>query len=130
MIAHYRKIVNYRRPNNGGSKFSGDFFEIFRQFSCVSQIAGMNHGGKKFRYQWRKAAEAASTILTSGNDGRNHEDPDKNSISVKLTGSATPFSDDFDGESLKKNNNVLRKIGGLWKKSPKLTFLSFAILLF
>ncbi|KAI0508063.1 hypothetical protein KFK09_014197 [Dendrobium nobile] len=66
--------------------------------------------------QWRKAAEAASAILTSGNDGRNIVDSNKNSISGKLTNLL--FFDDLDDESLKKNNTLLRKIGEFWKKSP------------
>ncbi|PKU70008.1 interactor of constitutive active ROPs 3-like [Dendrobium catenatum] len=66
--------------------------------------------------QWRKAAEAASAILTSGNDGRNIEDSNKNFISGKLTDLF--FFDDLDDESLKNNNSLLRKIDELWKKSP------------
>ncbi|PKU62771.1 Interactor of constitutive active ROPs 2, chloroplastic [Dendrobium catenatum] len=66
--------------------------------------------------QWRKAAEAASAILTYENDGRNIEDSNKNFISGKLTDLL--FFDDLDDESLKKNNSLLRKIGELWKKSP------------
>lgn len=73
--------------------------------------------------QWRKAAEAAASILSSSNNGGNMErtgslDSDYNSIAGKLMSS--PFSDDLNEESpKKKNSNVLRKIGGLWKKSQK-----------
>ncbi|KAI0508064.1 hypothetical protein KFK09_014198 [Dendrobium nobile] len=59
--------------------------------------------------QWRKAAEAVSVILIFGNDDRNIEDSNKNSIYGKLTDLL--FFDDLDDESL-------RKIGELWKKSP------------
>lgn len=73
--------------------------------------------------QWRKAAEAAAAVLTPGNNGRMVErtgslDSDYNSLPGKLISS--PFSDDFDDESPKrKNGNMLRKIGGLWKKGSK-----------
>ncbi|CAL9765049.1 unnamed protein product [Musa acuminata subsp. burmannicoides] len=73
--------------------------------------------------QWRKAAEAAAGMLSSGHeDGRMGRtgslDSDYSSIAGKLMSS--PFSDDLDEESpKKKNTNMLRKIGGLWKKTPK-----------
>ncbi|XP_072961810.1 interactor of constitutive active ROPs 3-like isoform X2 [Typha angustifolia] len=78
--------------------------------------------------QWRKAAEAAaaalSTTTTTGNNGKFMErtgsmDSGYNSIGGKLMSS--PFSDDLDDESPKKKNNgsVLRRMSGLWKKSPK-----------
>ncbi|KAJ0978208.1 hypothetical protein J5N97_013682 [Dioscorea zingiberensis] len=74
--------------------------------------------------QWRKAAEAAAAVLTTGNNGRPMErtgalDTDYNSIAGKLMSS--PFSDELSDDSPKKknNNNVLKKIGGLWKKGPK-----------
>lgn len=72
--------------------------------------------------QWRKAAEAAAAALTT-NNGRFMErsgsmDSDYNSIGGKLMSS--PFSDLDDGSpTKKKNNNVLRRMSGLWKKSPK-----------
>ncbi|XP_039136430.1 interactor of constitutive active ROPs 2, chloroplastic isoform X1 [Dioscorea cayenensis subsp. rotundata] len=73
--------------------------------------------------QWRKAAEAAAAVLTTGNNGRPMErtgslDTDYNSIAGKLMSS--PFSDDLSDDSpKKKNNTMLKKIGGLWKKGPK-----------
>ncbi|KAJ8477809.1 hypothetical protein OPV22_021536 [Ensete ventricosum] len=73
--------------------------------------------------QWRKAAEAAASILSSSKNGGNMErtgslDSDYNSIAGKLMSS--PISDDLNEESpKKKKSNVLRKIGGLWKKSQK-----------
>ncbi|XP_072984143.1 interactor of constitutive active ROPs 3-like isoform X2 [Typha latifolia] len=79
--------------------------------------------------QWRKAAEAAAAALTTtttttGNNGKFMErtgsmDSGYNSIGGKLMSS--PFSDDLDDESPKKKNNgsVLRRMSGLWKKSPK-----------
>lgn len=81
---------------------------------------------KKLRVQteqWRKAAEAAASILTSGNNGgrlmerSGSLDSDYNSIAGKLM---SPFSDDVDDSPLKKkNSNMLRKIGGFLKKGSK-----------
>ncbi|XP_020578880.1 interactor of constitutive active ROPs 2, chloroplastic-like [Phalaenopsis equestris] len=68
--------------------------------------------------QWRKAAEAASEILMPGNNGRLAEDSENYSISGKLTN--PPFSDEFDDDlPEKKSSSVVRKLGGLWKKSSK-----------
>uniref|UniRef100_A0A0A9ATX2 Uncharacterized protein n=1 Tax=Arundo donax TaxID=35708 RepID=A0A0A9ATX2_ARUDO len=82
--------------------------------------------------QWRKAAEAAAAALgaaggdnNSSNNGRVVErmgslDPEYNSIGGKLMSS--PFSDEVDGESPTKRRSsggVLRRMSGLWKKSPK-----------
>ncbi|KAL9268932.1 Interactor of constitutive active ROPs 3-like protein, partial [Drosera capensis] len=62
--------------------------------------------------QWRKAAEAAASMLSAGNNG-------------KLEGNLSPIAgrisssylDDYDDDSpKKKNGNVLKKIGVLWKK--------------
>ncbi|CAL4910565.1 unnamed protein product [Urochloa decumbens] len=79
--------------------------------------------------QWRKAAEAAAAVLSGG--GENHgigrtvertgslEPEYNNSIGGKLMSS--PFSDEVDEESPKRRNSggVLRRMSGLWKKSPK-----------
>jgi len=81
--------------------------------------------------QWRKAAEAAAAALSGGGGvdnnsiGRTVErtgslEPEyNNSIGGKLMSS--PFSDDVDEESPKRRNSggVLRRMSGLWKKSPK-----------
>lgn len=82
--------------------------------------------------QWRKAAEAAAAVLggggeKNGNGGRTVErtgslEPEyNNSIGGKLMSS--PFSDEVDEESPKRRNSsgggVLRRMSGLWKKSPK-----------
>jgi chromosome segregation ATPase len=82
--------------------------------------------------QWRKAAEAAAAMLGGGgeknsNGGRTVErtgslEPEyNNSIGGKLMSS--PFSDEVDEESPKRRNSsgggVLRRMSGLWKKSPK-----------
>ncbi|GAB2233694.1 hypothetical protein Droror1_Dr00002923 [Drosera rotundifolia] len=65
--------------------------------------------------QWRKAAEAAASMLSAGNNG-------------KLEGNLSPIAgrisssylDDYDDDSpKKKNGNVLKKFGVLWKKPQK-----------
>ncbi|CAO2822209.1 unnamed protein product [Amaranthus hypochondriacus] len=69
--------------------------------------------------QWRKAAEAAVSMLSC--KGNNVKLVDR-SVSLNcrcnslVCKSDSPFSDDFNDESSKtKNGNVLKKIGGLWK---------------
>jgi chromosome segregation ATPase len=72
--------------------------------------------------QWRKAAEAAASILsTTGNNGKcvgknGSLDSSFNSISSKTMNS--PYLEDTDDESpKKKNRNMLKKIGVLWRKN-------------
>lgn len=71
--------------------------------------------------QWRKAAEAAASMLSS---------PVGNGRLVQRTDSLdnpSPYLDDYDVDEedddedafKKKNGNVLRKIGGFWKKPQK-----------
>lgn len=65
--------------------------------------------------QWRKAAEAAAAILSSGKDGK--FDSSYNTIAAEMN---SPLSDDMDDDSpKKKNGNMLKKIGVLWKKGQK-----------
>ncbi|KAL0545013.1 hypothetical protein IC582_020147 [Cucumis melo] len=67
--------------------------------------------------QWRKAAEAAAAMLSPGKDGK----------LVDIAGSidsnyplSSYYSEDLDDDSPKKKNiNMLKKIGVLWKKSQK-----------
>jgi hypothetical protein len=84
--------------------------------------------------QWRKAAEAAAAALGGGGGGGKE---DGNGGAVERTGSlgpeygssiggklmSSPFSDEVDKESPKRRNSggggVLRRMSGLWKKSPK-----------
>lgn len=70
--------------------------------------------------QWRKAAEAAATMLSGGNNGKFVERTgslDSHTIGGKLN---SPFSEDMEDESpKKKNSNMLKKIGVLLKKSQK-----------
>lgn len=72
--------------------------------------------------QWRKAAETAASILsTTGNNGKRvgkngSLDSSFNSISSKTMNS--PYLEDTDDESpKKKNTNMLKKIGVLWRKN-------------
>lgn len=72
--------------------------------------------------QWRKAAEAAAAMLSAGSNGKLTEktgslDSNYNHITGKIT---SPYLEDLDDESpKKKNGNVLKKIGVLWKKPHK-----------
>jgi hypothetical protein len=83
--------------------------------------------------QWRKAAEAAAAVLGGGGDGNDNGrrglertgslEPTEynNSIGGKLMSS--PFSDEVDQESPVRRRSGggggLRRMSGLWKKSPK-----------
>ncbi|KAG7538647.1 hypothetical protein ISN44_As13g023890 [Arabidopsis suecica] len=61
--------------------------------------------------QWRKAAEAATAMLSAGNNGKFTENYNQTN---------SPYSEDIDDElTKKKNGNVLKKIGVLWKKPQK-----------
>lgn len=70
--------------------------------------------------QWRKAAEAAAAMLSTGNTGKFVErtgslNNSYNSIAGKMS---SPYSEDTDDDSpKKKNTNMLKKIGVLWKKN-------------
>ncbi|KAL9685195.1 hypothetical protein QQ045_022642 [Rhodiola kirilowii] len=69
--------------------------------------------------QWRKAAEAAAAMLTSGNNGKYIDRTGSLDSSYHTLGGriGSPFSDDLNDESAKKKNgNMLKKIGVLWKK--------------
>ncbi|KAL5764146.1 hypothetical protein ACOSQ2_016740 [Xanthoceras sorbifolium] len=72
--------------------------------------------------QWRKAAEAAAAMLSAGNNGKVMErtgslDSNYNAVTGKIN---LPYSEDMDDDLLKKKNgNVLKKIGVLWKKPQK-----------
>ncbi|KAK8596024.1 hypothetical protein V6N12_064524 [Hibiscus sabdariffa] len=72
--------------------------------------------------QWRKAAEAAATMLSAGNNGKFMErtgslDSNYNPVKGRVN---TPYTEDSDDELLKKKNgNMLKKIGVLWKKPQK-----------
>ncbi|XP_078435616.1 interactor of constitutive active ROPs 5-like isoform X2 [Wolffia australiana] len=66
--------------------------------------------------QWRKAAEAAAAMLSSGNQSNIMDSP-YSYLGGKLMGS--PFDEDADvGSPRRKNTTVLRKLG-FWMKGQK-----------
>ncbi|KAK2647717.1 hypothetical protein Ddye_015206 [Dipteronia dyeriana] len=72
--------------------------------------------------QWRKAAEAATAMLSTGNNGKFVERTGSLDCNYNImTGNlGSPFSEDMDEDSPKKKNaNMLKKIGVLWKKGQK-----------
>ncbi|XP_022140662.1 interactor of constitutive active ROPs 3-like isoform X2 [Momordica charantia] len=72
--------------------------------------------------QWRKAAEAAAAMISAGSNGEfvgrtGSMDSNYNAITGKI---GSLYSEDPDDDLLRKKNvNVLRKIGVLWKKPQK-----------
>ncbi|XP_021770599.1 interactor of constitutive active ROPs 2, chloroplastic-like isoform X2 [Chenopodium quinoa] len=72
--------------------------------------------------QWRKAAEAAANMLSTGSNGKFVDrtisnDSGYNTLAAQMD---SPLSDDMDDDSpKKKNGNMLKKIGVLWKKGQK-----------
>ncbi|XP_022152869.1 interactor of constitutive active ROPs 3-like [Momordica charantia] len=72
--------------------------------------------------QWRKAAEAAAAMLSAGSNGKFMDrlgslDSSYDSGAGKLNMS---YCEEIDDDLLKKKNeNVLKKIGVLWKKQQK-----------
>ncbi|XP_038902643.1 interactor of constitutive active ROPs 3-like [Benincasa hispida] len=72
--------------------------------------------------QWRKAAEAAAAMISAGSNGEfvgrtGSMDSNYNAITGKI---GPLYTEDSDDDLLKKKNvNVLRKIGVLWKKPQK-----------
>lgn len=70
--------------------------------------------------QWRKAAEAAAAMLSTGNNGKYVDRTgslDYQTLGGKLS---SPYSEDLEDDSpKKKNGNMLKKIGVLLKKGPK-----------
>ncbi|XP_042067074.1 interactor of constitutive active ROPs 3-like [Salvia splendens] len=68
--------------------------------------------------QWRKAAEVAASMLAVGNNG--HAVERTGSMDNKMRNIPSSNADDLDNEMFKKKNvNVLRKFGVLWKKPQK-----------
>ncbi|KAM7254961.1 hypothetical protein ACFE04_020202 [Oxalis oulophora] len=68
--------------------------------------------------QWRKAAEAATAILSTDDNNEKFFEKNYNTLSAHM---GSPFSDDQDDDDSpkKRNGNVLKKIGVLWKKGQK-----------
>ncbi|XP_024632066.1 interactor of constitutive active ROPs 3 [Medicago truncatula] len=77
--------------------------------------------------QWRKAAEAAAAMFSAGNNGKIAErsmSMDNNYNNNVMKNKHLNFYDETDDWSDlqgKKNGNVLKKIGVLWKKPQKTT---------
>ena len=69
--------------------------------------------------QWRKAAEAAAAMISStGNNGKLVDRT--GSVDSNYNPMGSPYSEDMDDDSPKKKNvNMLKKIGVLWKKGQK-----------
>ncbi|WVZ11242.1 hypothetical protein V8G54_015772 [Vigna mungo] len=66
--------------------------------------------------QWRKAAEAAAAMLSSGNNGKLTE----RTVSMDNNYKCSPYAEDSDDDfQRKKNGNMLKKFGVLWKKPQK-----------
>ncbi|KAF9607979.1 hypothetical protein IFM89_003899 [Coptis chinensis] len=70
--------------------------------------------------QWRKAAEAAAAVLSAGNNAKCMDrsgslDSNYHPVTGKI---CSPYSEDMDDDSPKKKN-MLKKLGGLWKKGQK-----------
>ncbi|CAI9770841.1 unnamed protein product [Fraxinus pennsylvanica] len=72
--------------------------------------------------QWRKAAEAAASMLSVGNNGKLMErtgSMDSN-YSPRTGKISSPYAEDVNEDLLKKKNaNMLRRLGVLWKKPQK-----------
>ncbi|MED6168636.1 hypothetical protein PIB30_013366 [Stylosanthes scabra] len=72
--------------------------------------------------QWRKAAEAAAAMLSAGNNGNNkitERTVSLDSNNYKRSPFGEHMMDDDDDFHRKKNGNMLKKIGVLWKKPQK-----------
>ncbi|KAL2488886.1 Interactor of constitutive active ROPs 3 [Forsythia ovata] len=72
--------------------------------------------------QWRKAAEAAAAMLSVGNNGKLMERTGSmdSSYSPRTGNIGSPYAADVDEDMLKKKNaNMLRRLGVLWKKPQK-----------
>ncbi|XP_061363187.1 interactor of constitutive active ROPs 3 [Gastrolobium bilobum] len=66
--------------------------------------------------QWRKAAEAAASMLSAENNVKLTE----RTVSLDNNYKCSPFAEDIDDDfQRKKNGNMLKKIGVLWKKPQK-----------
>lgn len=72
--------------------------------------------------QWRKAAEAAAAMLSAGNNGQVMERTGSmdSHYSPRMGKISSPYADDLDEEMMKKKNaNMLRRFGVLWRKPQK-----------
>ncbi|XP_022962926.1 interactor of constitutive active ROPs 2, chloroplastic-like [Cucurbita moschata] len=94
--------------------------EALAKLDCVSESSEMEAELRRLRVQldqWRKAAEAAAAMLSPGKDGKVVEISGPADSNYSL---GTFYSDDLDDDSTKKKNiNMLKRIGVLWKKNQK-----------
>lgn len=68
--------------------------------------------------QWRKAAEAAAAMLSSGKIVERNGEVDNGYNSIINGKMSSPYLEDIDDDSpKKKNTTMLKKIGVLWKKN-------------
>ncbi|KAI4322222.1 hypothetical protein L6164_021933 [Bauhinia variegata] len=73
--------------------------------------------------QWRKAAEAAAAMLSAGNNGKLTERSVSLDSHYNHMERCSPYPEDIDDDfHRKKNGNMLKKIGVLWKKPQKIGF--------
>ncbi|TYI25930.1 hypothetical protein ES332_A05G081000v1 [Gossypium tomentosum] len=70
--------------------------------------------------QWRKAAELAAALLSAGNNGKKFIERTGSLDSNYSPKISSSYTEDMDDDLLnKKNGNMLKKIGILWKKPLK-----------
>lgn len=70
--------------------------------------------------QWRKAAEVATAMLSNGNNGKLMERTGSMDSPYSPCTISSPYFEDVDDDLIKrKNPNMLKRIGELWKKPLK-----------
>lgn len=70
--------------------------------------------------QWRKAAEVATAMLSNGNNGKFMERTGSMDSPYSPCKISSPYFEDMDDDLMKrKNPNMLKRIGELWKKPLK-----------
>ncbi|CAN4119036.1 unnamed protein product [Withania somnifera] len=70
--------------------------------------------------QWRKAAEVATAMLSNGNNGKFMERTGSMDSPYSPCKISSPYFEDMDDDLIKrKNPNMLKRIGELWKKPLK-----------
>uniref|UniRef100_A0A0V0IPA1 Putative interactor of constitutive active ROPs 3-like n=2 Tax=Solanum chacoense TaxID=4108 RepID=A0A0V0IPA1_SOLCH len=70
--------------------------------------------------QWRKAAEVATAMLSNGNNGKLMERTGSMDSPFSPCKISSPYFEDMDEDLMKrKNPNMLKRIGELWKKPLK-----------
>ncbi|XP_023544325.1 interactor of constitutive active ROPs 2, chloroplastic-like [Cucurbita pepo subsp. pepo] len=94
--------------------------ETLNKLGSVNENSEMEAELRRLRVQleqWRKAAEAAAAMLSPGKDGKLVD------ISGPIDSNyphGSLYSEELDDDSPKKKNiNMLKKIGVLWKKNQK-----------